>query len=153
MLFWNNGIKAVVVDGTSIADIGLQPQYTMGIFPILRTPVHSTTTYTLVCGPFLLTTGPWFPTVQSHRAERARSVRQKVIYKKRLVEEQPSFLNVFIISNVPRCARVRCSPFVATSNVEKTNTKYLYEFTTSKLWLPNTHCSLTDGLPFKRSSL
>ena len=28
MLFWNNGIKAVVVDGTSIADIGLQPEYT-----------------------------------------------------------------------------------------------------------------------------
>ena len=52
MLFWNNDTKAVVVVGTSIADKELQPEYTMGIFPILRTPyrrvcvaVHSKTTY------------------------------------------------------------------------------------------------------------
>ena len=38
MLFWNNDTKAVVVVGTSIADKELQPEYTMGIFPILRTP-------------------------------------------------------------------------------------------------------------------
>ena len=55
--------------------------------------------------------------------------------KNRLGREQPSFLNVFIISNVPRLGRVRCSPFVATSKlsfVEKINPQYLYEFTTSK---------------------
>ena len=60
MLFWNNGIKAVVVDGTNIADSELQPEYTVGIFPILRTPyrwgcaaVHSKTTYKHVCRPCL----------------------------------------------------------------------------------------------------
>ena len=61
-------------------------------------------------------------------------MRQKSL-KNRRGEEQHSFLNVFIISNVPRLARVRCSPFVATSKlsfVEKINPKYLYEFTTSK---------------------
>ena len=55
--------------------------------------------------------------------------------KNRLGGEQPSFLNVFIISDVPRLARVRCSPFVATSKlsfVEKINPQYLHEFTTSK---------------------
>ena len=40
MNFWNNGIKAVVVDGTNIADIELQPEYTVGLFPSLRTPCH-----------------------------------------------------------------------------------------------------------------
>ena len=44
MLFWNNGIKAVVVVGTIIADNELQPEYTMGFFPIRRTP------YRWVCG-------------------------------------------------------------------------------------------------------
>ena len=64
MLFWNNDIKAVVVR-TNIADNELQHEYTVGIFPILRTPyrwvrvaVHSKTTYRLVCGPFLLTHEP-----------------------------------------------------------------------------------------------
>ena len=38
MLFWNNDIKAVVVVGTNIADNELQHEYTVGIFPILRTP-------------------------------------------------------------------------------------------------------------------
>ena len=62
MLFWNNDIKAVVVVGTNIADNELQHEYTVGIFPILRTPyrwvcvaVHSKSNYRLVCGPFLLT--------------------------------------------------------------------------------------------------
>ena len=69
MLFWNNGIKAAVVDGTNIADIELQPEYTVGIFPSLRTPchaggvvgvvaVHSIKTYRLVYGLFRMHHGP-----------------------------------------------------------------------------------------------
>ena len=68
MLFWNNGIKAVVVDGTSIADTGLQREYTVGIFPILRTPchwgavaVHSKTTYRLLYELFSIESRALFP--------------------------------------------------------------------------------------------